>query len=200
MSRANGPDMALIDAIDALLAQTQCRECGYAACRPYAEAIAAGDAANKCRPGAETTARALEVLLARPPLLLALPPHPPEVVWIDPERCIGCARCLPMCPVDAIVGAQPLLHTVIADECTGCRLCIAPCPVDCIEIRALPESAAVNRPTKPRLQARYLAHQQRALDRERVADERRRERITRRRSRRESDARSGAADSTDVAP
>ncbi len=183
MSTTQTSDPALIDAIDELLAQTQCRECGYPACRLYAVAIAAGDAANKCRPGAEPTARALAMLLARAELPLALPPYPPAVAWIDPERCIGCARCLPACPVDAIVGAQPLLHTVIGDECTGCRLCVAPCPVDCIEIRALPASGAANTRSTADLCARYLAHEQRAQDRERAADASRRERIARRRQR-----------------
>ena len=183
MSAVRPSDPALIDAIDALLAQTQCRECGYPACRPYAEAIAAGDTANKCRPGAEPTARALAQLLARPALPLALEPYPPAVAWIDPERCIGCARCLPACPIDAIVGAQPLLHTVLADECTGCRLCVAPCPVDCIEIRAAPTPGSANTLTRAELRRRNRAHEQRAEDRELAADVRRRERVARRRQR-----------------
>ena len=57
------------------------------------------------------------------------------VAVIDEQRCIGCTLCIEACPVDAIVGAAKLMHTVIAAHCTGCELCIAPCPVDCISIR-----------------------------------------------------------------
>lgn len=126
----------LADRIDALLPQTQCGRCTYAGCRPYAAAIAAGEAEiNRCPPGGEVTIRALAELLGRPALPLAAevgPVKPPLVAWIDEARCIGCARCIPVCPVDAIVGAQKLAHTVIAAHCTGCELCLPPCPVDCI--------------------------------------------------------------------
>jgi electron transport complex protein RnfB len=139
--------------IDALLPQTQCTRCGYAGCRPYAAAIAAGEAPiNQCPPGGRATIEALARLLGRE--YLPLNPangveSPPLVAWIDEERCIGCARCLPPCPVDAIVGASKYLHTVIVERCTGCELCLAPCPVDCIEMRPGPapavNQAAVNR-------------------------------------------------------
>ena len=128
----------LADRIDALLPQTQCTRCGYPACRPYAEAIARGEAdINQCPPGGTVTIRALAQILDREPL--ALNPKngvegPPLVARIDETRCIGCAKCLPACPVDAIVGAQRLMHTVIAQICTGCELCLPPCPVDCIEL------------------------------------------------------------------
>ena len=130
---------ALAARIDALLPQTQCTRCGYPACRPYAEAVARGEANfNQCPPGGAATIDALAALLGRQ----ALPLNPangaetPEAVaFIDESRCIGCARCLPPCPVDAIVGASKFMHTVIAARCTGCELCIAPCPVDCIEMR-----------------------------------------------------------------
>lgn len=124
------------EAIDALLPQTQCTRCGYSGCRPYAEAIAEGQAQiNQCPPGGAATIAALAKLTGRAPLPLN-PANgiegPPLVAQIDEERCIGCAKCLPPCPVDAIVGARRQMHTVVIALCTGCELCVAPCPVDCI--------------------------------------------------------------------
>jgi electron transport complex protein RnfB len=125
-----------LEAIDALLPQTQCRQCGYPGCRPYAIAIAAGRAGiNQCPPGGEETINALAQLLDIPvePLDPAFGvAKPPLVALIDEMTCIGCTLCIQACPVDAIAGAPRLMHTVIAAECTGCALCIAPCPVDCI--------------------------------------------------------------------
>ena len=127
---------ASADEIDALLPQTQCRQCGYPGCRPYAEAVAAGRAGlNRCPPGGEETIRELAALLDRPvvPLAAELGAHkPPMAAVIDEAACIGCTLCIQACPVDAIAGAAKLMHTVIAAECTGCELCIPPCPVDCI--------------------------------------------------------------------
>lgn len=127
---------SLSDHIDACLPQTQCRQCGYAGCRPYAEAVAAGSAGiNQCPPGGAETIWDLAALTGRPfaPLDTAFgETKPPMVAVIDEAACIGCTLCIQACPVDAIVGAVKLMHTVIAAECTGCELCIAPCPVDCI--------------------------------------------------------------------
>jgi electron transport complex protein RnfB len=125
-------------AIDALLPQTQCTRCGYQGCKPYAEAIANGAAEiNQCPPGGAATIQALAQLTGRAPLPLN-PTNgvegPELVARIDEDRCIGCAKCLPPCPVDAIVGMRRQMHTVVAELCTGCELCIAPCPVDCIEM------------------------------------------------------------------
>ncbi len=129
-------DTALIAQLDALLPQTQCRQCGYAACRPYAEAMAAGTAGtNQCPPAGDEGARALSSALGAP--YMPLDPRfgvtmPPAVAVIDEAACIGCTLCINACPVDAIVGATKLMHTVVTAACTGCSLCLPPCPVDCI--------------------------------------------------------------------
>jgi H+/Na+-translocating ferredoxin:NAD+ oxidoreductase subunit B len=132
--------MTVADDIDALLPQTQCTRCGYPGCRPYAEAIASGSAAiNQCPPGGSATIASLAALLHREarPLNPANGIEGPALVaQIDESACIGCTKCLPPCPVDAIVGARKLMHTVVAELCTGCELCIAPCPVDCITMVA----------------------------------------------------------------
>jgi electron transport complex protein RnfB len=123
-------------AIDALLPQTQCTRCGYPSCRDYAGAIAGGEAGiNQCPPGGTETIVALAKLTGRPVAPLNKEngiEAAPLVAFIDEERCIGCTKCLPPCPVDAIVGARQRMHTVVAELCTGCELCVAPCPVDCI--------------------------------------------------------------------
>ena len=132
----------LVRRIDAALPQTQCRRCGYDACRPYAEALADGHAElNRCPPGGEEVIGRLSRLLDRPPL--PLDPAcgregPPLVAWIDEPACIGCARCLDDCPTDAIVGGRKRMHTVIAADCTGCELCLPACPVDCIRLLPAP--------------------------------------------------------------
>ena len=120
--------------IDALLPQTQCGQCGYPGCRPYAEAIAAGDALNKCPPGGPATIDRLANLLGRAPAALDGVEEPRRVAFIREAECIGCTHCIQACPVDAIVGAARHTHTVLADECTGCDLCVEPCPVDCIDM------------------------------------------------------------------
>jgi electron transport complex protein RnfB len=129
---------SLIEAIDRLLPQTQCGQCNYPGCRPYATAIASGEAdINQCPPGGDAGIRALAELLGREPKPLnpANGLEKPKVVaLIVEEDCIGCTKCIQACPVDAIVGAPKRMHTVIADLCTGCELCLPPCPVDCIEL------------------------------------------------------------------
>ena len=127
----------LAQRLDALLPQTQCTQCGYDGCRPYAEALAAGNApANHCPPGGDEGAVQLARLLGHAPIPLddAHAYRAPQVALIDEAVCIGCTKCIQACPVDAIVGAAKLMHTVIASWCTGCELCIPPCPVDCIAL------------------------------------------------------------------
>ncbi|EAR22661.1 electron transport complex protein RnfB [Nitrococcus mobilis Nb-231] len=152
-TRRHGKPRPDAEQIDAILPQTQCGRCGYSACRPYAEAIARGEAdINQCPPGGELTVHALAELLGRKPKPLnpkhGTLPQEPTVAWIDETACIGCTRCIQACPVDAILGTAKQMHTVIRTECTGCALCIAPCPVDCIHLRAVTQDidAAQTRP------------------------------------------------------
>ena len=126
----------IVDQIDSILPQTQCGQCGFPGCRPYAEAIAGGEAdINQCPPGGEAGVQALADLLGRDPKPLN-PENGEEkedaVAWIDEDICIGCTLCFQACPVDAILGAAKQMHTILRDECTGCELCVDPCPVDCI--------------------------------------------------------------------
>ncbi|MBK5342392.1 electron transport complex subunit RsxB [Pseudomonas sp. TH49] len=132
--------MSLIQLIDALLPQTQCGKCGHPGCKPYAQGIVDGEPINKCPPGGDETIAALAELLKVPVLELDISrgTAPPQVAYIREAECIGCTKCIQACPIDAIVGAAKLMHTVLIDECTGCDLCVAPCPVDCIEMHPLP--------------------------------------------------------------
>ena len=137
--RVEGDPIA--DQVDALLPQTLCGQCSFAGCRPYAEAIAAGEAEiNRCPPGGEATMIALAELLGRDPVPLEdeeAAEKPKSVAYIVEDECIGCTLCIQACPVDAILGAAKQMHTVIIDECTGCELCLPPCPVECIHMHPL---------------------------------------------------------------
>jgi electron transport complex protein RnfB len=171
--------------IDALLPQTQCRRCGYDGCRPYAAAIARGEAEiNQCPPGGSLTILKLAALLGRPaqPLNpLYGVEAPPRVAWIDESRCIGCARCLAPCPVDAILGAPKHMHTVLADRCTGCELCLPPCPVDCIELRqAAAPAAHQSALNRLRFEAHAARLDNQAAQRRREIDEKKRAAMARR--------------------
>ena len=159
-------------AIDALLPQTQCTRCGYPSCRDYAVAISGGEAdINQCPPGGTETILALAALTGR----MSAPLNrdngiesAPAVAFIDEARCIGCTKCLPPCPTDAIVGAPRLMHTVVAELCTGCELCVAPCPVDCITMVPLLASSALavlSLPPADASRARYQAHNERTARR-----------------------------------
>lgn len=135
-------DELLVERIERLLPQTQCGQCGFAGCKPYARAIvSAGADINQCPPGGDAGVEMLAGLLGRKPMRL----NPangteklPVVALIREAECIGCTKCIQACPVDAIVGGPKLMHTVLADLCTGCELCVPPCPVDCIDLLALP--------------------------------------------------------------
>ncbi|MGJ7914952.1 electron transport complex subunit RsxB [Massilia sp. LXY-6] len=129
---------SLADQIEDLLPQTQCTKCGYAACRPYAEAIASGEAdINRCPPGGLAGVERLSRVTGRP--VIPINPangleRPRPVAFIDENLCIGCTLCIQACPVDAILGAPKQMHTILPSLCTGCDLCVAPCPVDCISM------------------------------------------------------------------
>ena len=137
----------LVDQVDALLPQTQCGQCGHPGCRPYAQSIVdGGEAINHCPPGGQATINALANLLDIPAPELD-EEHGEEaevktVAYIREDECIGCTKCIKACPVDAILGAAKLMHTVIADECTGCDLCVEPCPVDCIDMLPIAKGIA----------------------------------------------------------
>jgi len=131
--------MSLVDELDALLPQTQCGECGYPGCLPYAQALATQQAQiNRCPPGGVETLKQLgkRLQVDYQPFLKesTLKARPPSIAVIREPECIGCTKCIQACPVDAIIGSGTLMHTIIEQECTGCGLCIEPCPVDCIEM------------------------------------------------------------------
>lgn len=144
----------LVESIDQLLPQTQCGQCGHPGCRPYAEAIAAGEAINRCPPGGQDTVDRLAELLGLESMPLDADPEQLDtdrVALIIEEDCIGCTKCIQACPVDAIIGAPKLMHTVVFDLCTGCDLCLAPCPVDCIEMIPRPHPLHERIPPNPSL-------------------------------------------------
>ncbi len=153
---------ASVEQIDALLPQIHCGQCGYDGCRPYAEALQNGAAdINQCPPGGETTLTALAELLDRP--ARPIDPErgrslPPQVARIDESACIGCVKCLRVCPVDAIIGAAKQMHTVIAEDCTGCELCQPVCPVDCISMEP---AAAMTADDRARARDHFQRRQQR---------------------------------------
>ena len=157
--------MSLADQIDAVLPQTQCTKCGYEGCRPYAEAIAAGETEiNQCPPGGAAGIEALAQLLQRAPP--SLNPangveRPLTVAVIDESRCIGCTLCIPACPVDAILGSAKRMHSVITSHCTGCDLCLPPCPMDCISMVQVESARAWTAADRDAARARHDARRER---------------------------------------
>ena len=131
----------LVEKIEAILPQTQCGQCGFPGCKPYAEAIAEGEVdINLCPPGGQEGVRKLADLLGREVKPLNAEEKPKQVAIIDEQTCIGCTLCIQASPVDAIVGAAKQMHTIVASLCTGCELCVKPCPVECITMEVIPES------------------------------------------------------------
>lgn len=153
--------MVSAQAIDALLPQTQCGECGYPGCLPYAQALSAGLAPiDRCPPGGVNTVLALAKLLdkdATPYLETAREQtRPPATAMIRESECIGCTKCIQACPVDAILGSAKHMHTILRHECTGCGLCVDPCPVDCIDVVTLPAPLYDPARARQRFQAREV--------------------------------------------
>lgn len=162
-----------VDAINSCLPQTQCTECGYPGCKPYAEAIMHGKASiDACPPGGLKTLHALSKLLKVDPKpyeeTVRQNTRPPQTAIIREAECIGCTKCLPACPVDAIIGASKQLHQVLPDECTGCGLCVEPCPVDCIDIVDIPEPLYNPNQAEARFEAKKIRELKRAQQKERT--------------------------------
>ena len=132
----------LIDTINSELPQTQCAQCGYPGCRPYAKAISEGAAINLCPPGGTKTVERLASLMRQDLDQTPIPSHIDQIAIINEDTCIGCGLCLPACPVDAISGAPKYMHTILQRHCTGCSLCLPPCPVDCISLLTSTKSLA----------------------------------------------------------
>ena len=131
----------LVDKIDGILPQTQCGQCGFPGCRPYAEAISSGEAdINLCPPGGAEGVRKLADLLGREVKALDAEEKPKQIARIEEQTCIGCTLCIQACPVDAIVGAAKQMHTIVTALCTGCELCVKPCPVECIHMDVITEN------------------------------------------------------------
>jgi len=155
----------LLEQIDALLPQTQCTQCGFSGCKPYAQAIIDDKAdINQCPPGGRVGIKKLASLLGRKekPLNETFGVEKPrEVAFIIEQDCIGCTKCIPPCAVDAILGANKHMHTVIVGECTGCELCVAPCPVDCIIMKPLDSGDLWNEADANQARFRYRNKQQR---------------------------------------
>jgi electron transport complex protein RnfB len=151
----------LVEKIDAILPQTQCGQCGFPGCKPYATAIAKGEAdINQCPPGGEDNIRKLSELLGvefKPLNAEHGQPKPKSVALIDENLCIGCTLCLQACPVDAILGAAKQMHTIVASECTGCELCLSPCPVDCIAMVPIEEDLTTWKWKYPQIRIRSAA-------------------------------------------
>ncbi len=176
------PDFSLIDQINAILPQTQCRQCSFQGCKPYAVAIASGAAdINQCPPGGNEGIVALASLLGvnAKPLNPEFGQHKAKsVAFIIEQDCIGCVKCIAACPVDAILGAAKFMHTVIASECTGCELCVAPCPVDCIVLLPAPivkdaTQYELAQLAKQRYEARSLRKEQDSIEKAERAKQKR---------------------------
>ncbi len=172
-------DPTLADRIDAALPQTQCTRCGYPDCRRYAEAIAGGEAINRCPPGGAEGIVRLAAITQREVLALDTErgtEGPRALAVIDEAWCIGCTLCIKACPVDCIVGASKVMHTVIDALCTGCELCVPVCPVDCIDMRPVSGSltgwSAWSAPQAEEARERYAFHQMRVEREQRENDER----------------------------
>lgn len=170
--------MATVNEIDELLPQTQCGECGYSGCRPYAQALVQGVAPiDRCPPGGVNTLKALgerlNIDVQDDWAAMETKTRAPSVATIRESECIGCTKCIQACPVDAIVGSSKLMHSVIDHECTGCGLCVEPCPVDCIDMQAVPEPAYDKDVARARFHAREVRILREKQEKERLYQQKR---------------------------
>lgn len=170
--------MATVNEIDDLLPQTQCGECGYSGCRPYAQALVQGVAPiDRCPPGGVNTLKALgerlNIDVQDDWAAMETKTRAPSVATIRESECIGCTKCIQACPVDAIVGSSKLMHSVIAHECTGCGLCVEPCPVDCIDMQVVPEPAYDKDVARARFHAREVRILREKQEKERLYQQKR---------------------------
>ncbi len=171
--------MSLIDKIDKVLPQTQCTECGFPGCKPYAQALAAGSTSiDKCPPGGTNTVIALAEILALDPVPYIegarVNQRPPAVAKIREQECIGCTKCIQACPVDAIIGGAKHMHVVIEHECTGCQLCVEPCPVDCIDLLPIKSEKYQRDTARERHQARSIRLLRQTQEKEMLYQQKRR--------------------------
>lgn len=155
-----------VEQINAVLPQTQCQECGYQGCKPYAEAIVHNnESIDRCLPGGTQVLQKLGELTGQDPSpyweAMQQKQKPQQVAVIREDECIGCTKCIQACPVDAIIGASKQMHTIIQSECTGCELCIEPCPVDCIDLMQTGEANAITQKQADHYRQRYEARQKR---------------------------------------
>lgn len=171
--------MSLVDQLDKVLPQTQCEECGFPGCKPYAQALATGSVSiDKCPPGGADTVKALAKILNQDPTpyldQAQANQRPPAVAKIREQECIGCTKCIQACPVDAIIGGAKHMHAIIEHECTGCQLCIEPCPVDCIDILPTEKEGYQRDIARERYQARQIRLLRQAQEKEAIYQQKRR--------------------------
>lgn len=171
--------MSLVDKLDKVLPQTQCGECGFPGCKPYAQALAAGvTSIDKCPPGGANTVKALATLLNQDPApyleQAQANQRPPAVAKIREQECIGCTKCIQACPVDAIIGGAKHMHVIIEHECTGCQLCVEPCPVDCIDILPVESEQYERNIARERHSARNIRLLRQAQEKETLYQQKRR--------------------------
>jgi Na+-translocating ferredoxin:NAD+ oxidoreductase subunit B len=125
--------------LQAMLPGSQCGQCGYVGCAQAAAALARGEAkVTLCPPGGKALAEVLAAKLGIKVDLSAVVDDGPQLARVAEEICIGCCRCLKVCPTDAIIGAAKQIHNVINEACTGCGACTERCPTEAMTMVPVP--------------------------------------------------------------